>query len=49
MQTTFGISGPIVLILLGLWLGRGERSPWYVKALLIALPTLLLLIMLGYI
>lgn len=49
MQTTFGISGPIALILLGLWLGRGERSPWYIKALLIALLALLLLIMQGYI
>lgn len=49
MQTAFGILGPIFLILLRLWMGWGERSPWYIKALLIALLALLLLIMLGYI
>ena len=44
-----GIFGPILLILLCLWLGRGDRSPWFVKAVLIALLVLLVLIMLGYI
>ena len=44
-----GIFGPILLILLCLWLGRGDRSPWYVKAVLIALLVLLVLIMFGYI
>lgn len=42
-----GIFGPILLVLLCLWLGRGERSPWYVKAFLLALLVLLLLIMFG--
>ncbi|MDE6259775.1 MAG: hypothetical protein K2M42_02760 [Oscillospiraceae bacterium] len=44
-----GIWGPILVLLLCLWLGRGERSPWFVKAVLLALLVLLLLIMLGYI
>lgn len=44
-----GIFGPILLLLLGLWLARGERSSWYVKAILIALLILLILILLGYI
>lgn len=44
-----GIFGPILLILLCLWLGRGDRSPCFVKAALIALLVLLVLIMLGYI
>lgn len=44
-----GIFGPILLILVCLWLGRGERSPWYVKAVLLVLLILLLLIALGYI
>ena len=44
-----GIFGPILLILLCLWLGRGDRSPWFVKAVLIALLVLLVLIMFGYI
>ena len=42
-----GIFGPILLILLCLWLGRGDRSPWYVKAILLTLLVLLLLITLG--
>lgn len=40
-----GIFGPILLILLCLWLGRGGRSPWFVKAVLLALLVLLLLIL----
>jgi len=44
-----GILGPILLLLLGLWLARGDRSPWYVKVILAALLAVLLLIMLGYI
>ena len=44
-----GILGPILILLLGLWLGRGDRSPWFVKAVLLALLVLLLLIMLGFI
>ena len=44
-----GIFGPILVVLVCLWLGRGDRSPWFVKAILIALLVLLLLIMLGYI
>ena len=44
-----GIFGPILLVLLCLWLGRGDRSPWYVKAVLFALLALLLLIILGHI
>ena len=40
-----GIFGPVLLILLGLWLGRGERSPWYVKAALLGLLLVLFLIM----
>lgn len=40
-----GIFGPILLILLGLWLGRGNRSPWYVKATLFVLLALLLLVL----
>ena len=43
-----GILGPILLLLLCLWLGRGERSPWYVKAALLAPLAILLLVMLGY-
>lgn len=42
-----GILGPILLVLLCLWLGRGERSPWFVKALLLALLVLFLLIVFG--
>ena len=44
-----GILGPILLILMGLWLARGDRSPWYVKAALLGLLTVLFLIMFGYI
>ncbi len=44
-----GILGPILLVLLGLWMGRGERSPWYVKVILVVLLVLLVLIMLGVI
>ena len=42
-----GILGPMLIVLLCLWLGRGERSPWYVKAVFIALLAVLLLIVLG--
>ena len=42
-----GILSPILLVLLCLWLGRGERSPWFVKVILLALLVLLLLILLG--
>ena len=42
-----GILGPILLLLLCLWLGRGTRSPWYVKAVLLALLVLLLVVMFG--
>lgn len=42
-----GIFGPILLLLVCLWLGRGDRSPWYVKAFLLALLVLLLLITIG--
>lgn len=42
-----GILGPILIVLLCLWLGRGENSPWYVKAFLIVLLIVLLLILLG--
>lgn len=42
-----GIFGPILLVLLCLWLGRGERSPWFVKAILLALLVLFLLIVFG--
>ena len=44
-----GIFGPILLVLTCLWLGRGDRSPWYVKAILFALLVLLVLIILGHI
>ena len=40
-----GIFGPILVVLLCLWLGRGERSPSCTKALLAGLLVLLLLIM----
>lgn len=42
-----GILGPILLILLGLWSGRGNRSPRYVKAALLTALTVLFLIMFG--
>ena len=44
-----GIFGPIGLILLCLWLGRGSRSPWFVKVVLLALLALLLLILFGFV
>lgn len=44
---SLGIFGPILLILLGLWLGRGSRSPWYVKAALLVLLAVLLLVIFG--
>lgn len=44
-----GIFGPILLIVVGLWAARGDRSPWYVKAVLLGLLLALFLIMLGYI
>lgn len=47
--TNLGIFSPILLILLGLWLARGDRSTWYVKAALIGLLLLLFLIMFGII
>lgn len=40
-----GIGGPILAVLLCLWLGRGERSPWFVKVVFLALLVLLLLIL----
>lgn len=43
-----GILGPILLVLLGLWVGRGDRSTWYVKAALMGLLVLLFLILFGY-
>lgn len=47
MMGPMGIFGPILLVLLGLWMGRGKRSPWYVKAALLALLAVLLLIIFG--
>lgn len=44
-----GIFGPILLMLLGLWMGRDGRSPWYIKVILAALLVLLVLILLGFI
>lgn len=44
-----GIFAPILLVLLGLWMGRGSRSPWYVKVILAALLVLLVLILLRFI
>lgn len=41
-----GILGPMLLILAGLWMGRGGRSPWYVKVVLAVLLVLLVLILL---
>ena len=43
-----GILLPILLALLDLWMGRGECSPRYVKAALLAALAVLLLIMFGY-
>lgn len=40
-----GIFGPILLVLLVLWLGRGDCSPRYVKAALLGLLAVLLLIL----
>lgn len=48
MMGPMGVFGPILLILVGLWLGRGDRSPWYVKAVLLGLLAVLFLIMFGY-
>ena len=31
LQGPLGIAGPILLILLVLWMARGDRSPWYVS------------------
>lgn len=42
-----GILGPILVLLLLLWLTRGEHSPWYVKAALLVALVVLILIMLG--
>lgn len=47
VMSPMGIFGPILLVLLGLWTGRGDRSPWYVKAALLVLLAVLLLIMFG--
>lgn len=44
-----GILGPVLLIFVGLWLGRGDRSLWYVKAVLLGLLAVLFLIMFGYV
>ena len=43
-----GIFGPILLVLLVLWAGRGDRSPWCVKAVLLGLLAVLFLIMFGW-
>ena len=43
-----GIVSPILLVLLGLWLGRGDRSPWYAKTALLAALAVLFLIVFGY-
>lgn len=48
MWDSLGIFGPILLTVLGLWFGRGDRSPWYAKAALLALLAVLLLVMFGY-
>lgn len=40
-----GIFLPILLVLLDLWMGRGERAPRYVKAALLVPLALLLLIL----
>ena len=44
-----GIFGPILLIAVGLWAARGDRSPWYVKAVLLGLLLVLFLILFGFI
>ena len=44
-----GIFGPILLIAAGLWAARWDRSPWYVKALLLGLLLVLFLILFGFI
>lgn len=41
-----GILGPMLLILAGLWMGRGDRSHWYVKVALAVLLVLLVLALL---
>lgn len=41
-----GILGPVLFLLLCLWLVRGDRSPWYVKAFFAVVPILLVLILL---
>jgi len=46
--SALGILGPILLVLLGLWLARGGRSPGYIKTLLFAVLAVLLLVMFGY-
>ena len=46
VEGPLGIFGPILLVLLGLWMGRGGRSPWYIKVVLAALLVLLVLILL---
>lgn len=43
-----GMFCPILLVLAGLWQARGDRSPWYVKVILLGLLAALLLVMLGY-
>ncbi len=45
MMGPLGILGPVLLILAGLWASRGDRSPWYVKAVLLVLLLVLFLIM----
>ncbi len=44
MMGPLGILGPVLLILAGL-ASRGDRSPWYVKAVLLVLLLVLFLIM----
>ena len=44
-----GILGPMLIVLMCLWLSRGERSPRYIKVILIAVLVVLALVVFGYI
>lgn len=44
---SMGILGPMLIVLVCLWLGRGDRSPWYIKAGLVIVFVVLVIIMLG--
>lgn len=46
--SALGILGPILPVLLGLWMARGDCSPGYVKVFLFTVLVVLLLIMFGY-